>query len=132
MNCTDPIADLLTRVRNGQHAKKDVVTIPASKVKIAVTHLLKQEGFIKNYKCVRDQKQGLIKVALKYDPSGNGVIKNIQRFSRPGFRRYSKKDEIPYVKNGFGVAILSTSKGVMTCREARQHNVGGEVLCTVY
>ena len=134
MNITDPIADLLTRIRNGQKAGFEVVSVPASKMKIAVTHLLKQEGFIRAYKCVRDDKQGLIKIALKYRSGAvqQGVIQSLKRESKPGCRRYVGAGTIPYVKNGFGVAILSTSQGVMTCREARKRNTGGEYLCSVY
>jgi small subunit ribosomal protein S8 len=132
MNITDPIADLLTRVRNGQKAGHDVVVAPASKLKISVTHLLQQEGFIRAYKCIRDDKQGLIKIALKYNGEGQGVIRDIQRMSRPGRRYYVAATEIPYVKNGFGTAILTTSQGVMTCREARSRKIGGEVLCSIF
>jgi len=131
---TDPIADLLTRVRNGQKAGKEVVSIPASKIKIAITHILKEEGFIRAYKCVRDDRQGLIKIALKYSegPHRSGIIQELVRKSVPGRRVYVGVDEIPFVKNGLGVAILSTSKGVMTCREARKQRLGGELLCSVY
>lgn len=134
MNITDPIADLLTRIRNGQKAGFEVVTVPASKMKIAVTHLLKQEGFIRAYKCVRDNKQGIIKVALKYREGHiqKGVIEKLNRESRPGRRKYVDASSIPYIKNGFGIGILSTSQGVMTCREARKRNIGGEYLCSIY
>lgn len=132
MNVNDPIADLLTRIRNGQKAGHESVAVPASKIKIAVTHLLKQEGFIKNYKCVRDDRQGIIRIALKYDDEGRGVIGNLTRGSTPGCRRYFSVSEIPYVKNGFGIGILSTSKGVMTDRMARAEKVGGEYICSVY
>ena len=132
MNITDPIADLLTRVRNGQKAGHDVVSIPASKIKIAITHVLREEGFVKNYKCIRDDKQGVLKIALAYDDSGKGVIKNIRRVSRPSRRHFVGADQLPYVKNGFGTAILSTSKGIMTDREARKHHVGGEYICSVF
>lgn len=132
MNISDPIADLLARIKNGQQAKHDVVTVPASTIKIAVTHLLKQEGFVKNYKCIRDQKQGIIKIALNYDQAGDGVIHEVKRKSRPGRRFYVKAKEIPYVKNGYGVGILSTPKGVMTDRDARKEGIGGEYLCSVY
>ena len=129
---TDPIADLLTRIRNAQQAKLDVVSIPASKQKIAVTHLLKQEGYIRNYKCVRDLKQGVIKIALKYDDSGKGAITEIKRVSRPSLRAYVQAAKIPRVKNGFGFGVISTSKGVMTDRDARQQQVGGEYICSVF
>lgn len=129
---TDPIADLLTRIRNAQQAKLEVVSIPASKQKIAVAHLLKQEGYIRNYKCVRDMKQGVIKIALKYDDSGKGAITEIKRMSRPSLRMYVQAAKIPRVKNGFGFGVISTSKGVMTDRDARQQQVGGEYICSVF
>ncbi len=134
MNVTDPIADLLTRIRNAQKAQKEVVAVPASKMKIAIVHLLKQEGLVRAYKCIRDDKQGVIKIALKYQ-EGNvpkGVISELKRVSTPGRRVYVEAEKIPYVKNGYGVAIISTSRGVMTCREARTHHIGGEHLCSVY
>ena len=133
MNITDPIADLLTRIRNAQHAKHEVVSIPASKVKISIAHLLKREGFIRGYKCIRDNKQGLLKVALRYnDATGKGVILGIDRRSKPGRRVYVDKNNLPKVKRNYGVAILSTSKGIMTCLDAAKENVGGEYLCSVY
>lgn len=132
MNITDPIADLLTRIRNGQKAKLEVVSVPASKMKIGIVHLLKEEGYIRAYKCIRDNKQGIIKVALKYDDNGKAVITTLKRVSRPSLRRYVTKSTIPFVKNGFGSAILSTSKGLMTDRQAREASLGGELICTVY
>lgn len=134
MKVTDPIADLLTRIRNAQSARKDVISVPASRIKISITHLLKQEGFIRAYKCIKDDKQGIIKIALKYrdDKIGKGVISFLDRKSKPGRRVYVRSDKLPYIKSGFGIAILSTSQGVMTCREARKQNVGGEWLCSVY
>jgi small subunit ribosomal protein S8 len=132
MRPNDPIADLLTRIRNAQQANHEVVSVPASMVKIAVTHILKDEGFIKNYKCIRDRQQGVIKIALKYGEDGKGAIRNIARVSTPSHRVYVGADKIPYIKNGLGVAILSTPKGVMADREARQLNVGGELICSVY
>lgn len=134
MNVTDPIADLLTRIRNAQKAGHEVITVPASKLKIAIVHLLKQEGFIRAYKCIRDDKQGLIKIALKYrdDAMQTGVIQGLKRESRPSRRLFVGVHEIPFVKNGFGTAILSTSQGVMTCREARARRIGGEYLCSIY
>ena len=132
MNITDPIADLLTRIRNAQSAKHDVVAIPASKLKIAIAHILKNEGFIRNYKCIRDRKQGVLKIALKYREDGRGVISDIDRISKPSCRIYTGADDIPKVRNGFGVAILSTSKGVMSGNDARKMKVGGEHLCSVY
>ena len=132
MNTTDPIADLLTRIRNGQSAKKEVVVIPASRVKIAIAHLLKEGGFIRNFKCIRDKKQGILKVALRYDERGNGVIREIKRMSRSSRRLFVGADKIPYVKNGFGTVIMSTSQGVMTDQDARKLHIGGEVLCSVF
>ena len=134
MNVTDPLADLLTRIRNAQRAKHDIVMVPASKMKIAITHLLKEEGFVRAYKCVRDGKQGLIKIALKYDDSAESkpVINELYRVSKSSCRRYVGWKDIPYVKNGFGIVILSTSQGVMTCREARKRQLGGEHLLSVF
>ena len=134
MNINDPIADLLIRVANAQRAGHSVVSVPASKIKIAITHILKQEGYIKAYKCVRDTKQGLIKIALKYTDAASTVpvIEEITRHSRPSRRVYLRVDKIPYVKNGYGVGIMSTSKGIMTCREARKQKIGGEYICSVY
>ena len=132
MNITDPIADLLTRIRNAQRAGHEVVTVPASKMKIGITHLLKEEGYLRAYKCVRDDKQGTIKIALKYTDEGQGVITKLQRVSTPSKRVYVATEMLPFVKNGFGLAILSTSRGLMTDREARKLKVGGEYICSVY
>lgn len=132
MNITDPVADLLTRIRNAQKAGHEVVSVPASKLKIAITHVLRDEGFVRNYKCIRDKKQGVLKIALAYTPDGEGVIKDIKRESCSSRRRFVSADKIPFVKNGFGTAILSTSKGIMTDRDARQHHVGGEYICSVF
>lgn len=132
MRPTDPIADLLTRIRNAQLACHEIVSIPASMIKISVTHILKEEGFIKNYKCIRDRKQGVIKIALKYKEDGKGVIRGIDRVSTSSRRIYVGVDKIPYIKNGLGCAILSTPKGVMSDRDARQNNIGGEHICSVF
>jgi small subunit ribosomal protein S8 len=132
MRAADPIADLLTRIRNAQLARHEVVSVPASMIKIAVTHILKEEGFIKNYKCVRDRKQGVIKIALRYHEDGHGVIRGIDRVSTSSRRVYVAADKIPYVKNGLGCAILTTPRGVMSDRDARKNNVGGEVICSVF
>ena len=133
MRCTDPIADLLTRIRNGQSAKKEVIVVPASKMKISVTHLLKQEGMIRDYRCVRDDKQGLIKIALKYnDSTEKGVINFLTRQSKPGLRIYKSSRALPYVKGGYGFGIYSTSKGLMTDHQCRKNNVGGEYICSVF
>lgn len=132
MNHTDPIADMLTRVRNAQQAGHDSVTIPASKVKIALAHVLREEGFIRSYRCVRDGKQGLLKVALKYSPEGQGAITSVKRVSRPSLRRYVKASAIPFVGTGLGTAIVSTSAGLMSDRQARKAHLGGELICTVF
>ncbi len=132
MNITDPIADFLTRIRNAQKAGLDVVSVPASKLKITLTHILKEEGFLKNFKCIRDRKQGVIKIALKYREDGTGVIRGIDRISRSSHRIYVGTGRLPYIKNGFGIAILSTSRGIMTDREARKLHLGGEHICSVY
>jgi small subunit ribosomal protein S8 len=132
MQCTDPIADLLTRIRNAQQARHDVVAIPASKMKIGMAHILREEGFIKAYKCIRDNKQGVLKIAVKYDDDGRGVIQEMQRVSKPSRRVYKRSDDIPKVKNGFGVGIYSTSFGLMTDKDARKNKVGGEYICSVY
>jgi small subunit ribosomal protein S8 len=130
---TDPIADYLTRIRNAIMANHRVVEIPASKIKKDITKILFDKGYILNYKFEEDNKQGIIKVALKYHPeSKKNAIKHIERISRPGLRKYVGVEELPRVLNGLGVAILSTSKGVMSDKEARNHKVGGEVLCYVY
>ena len=132
MNVTDPIADLLTRIRNAQRAGLEVVNVPASKMKIGITHLLKEEGYIRAYKCIRDDKQGVLKIALKYSDEGKGVIQGLDRVSKPGRRIYVQADNVPHVKNGFGFGIVSTSRGLMTDRQARASHVGGEMVCTVY
>ena len=131
MNITDPIADYLTRIRNAQKAEHKFVMIPASRMKIALSFILKKEGFIENFRCFRDNKQGIIKIALKYK-DGRGMFRELIRQSKPGRRVYVSVDDVPYVKNGFGIAILSTSSGVMTCKEARKRGVGGEYLCSIF
>jgi len=130
---TDPIADFLTRIRNAQMARHRIVEIPASNLKKRMTEILYDKGYILKYKFEDDNKQGLIKIALKYDPvSKEPAIRALERVSRPGLRQYAKPSEIRRVQNGLGIAIVSTSKGVMTDKEARVNNVGGEVLCYVY
>jgi small subunit ribosomal protein S8 len=130
---TDPIADFLTRVRNAQMAKHRIVEIPASNLKKRITEILYDKGYILKYKFEDDNKQGLIKIALKYDAqTKEPVIRSLDRISRPGLRQYAKPAEIKKVKNGLGIAIISTSKGVMTDKEARANNVGGEVLCHIW
>lgn len=130
---TDPIADFLTRIRNAQMARHRIVEIPASNLKKRMTEILYDKGYILKYKFEDDNKQGLIKIALKYDvATKEPAIRSLERISRPGLRQYAKPSEIRRVKNGLGIAIVSTSKGVMTDKEARTGNVGGEVLCYVY
>jgi small subunit ribosomal protein S8 len=130
---TDPIADFLTRVRNAQMAGHRIVEIPASNLKKRITEILYSQGFILKYKFEDDSKQGVIKIALKYDAqTKEPAIKTLERVSRPGLRQYSKPTEFRRMKNGLGVAIISTSKGVMTDKDAKSQNVGGEVLCYVY
>lgn len=130
---TDPIADFLTRIRNAQMAQHRIVEIPASNVKKRITEILYDKGYILKYKFEDDNKQGLIKIALKYDAATKEpAIKSLERVSRPGLRQYAKPADIRRVQNGLGVAIVSTSKGVMTDKEARAQNVGGEVLCNIF
>lgn len=130
---TDPIADFLTRIRNAQMARHRIVEIPASNTKKRITEILYDKGYILKYKFEDDNKQGLIKIALKYDPATKEpAIKSLERVSRPGLRQYSKPAEIRRVQNGLGIAIISTSKGVMTDKEARTQNVGGEVMAHIY
>ena len=129
---TDPIADFLTRIRNAQMAGHRIVEIPASNLKKRITEILYEQGYILKYKFEDDSKQGLIKIALKYDPtSKQPAIRTLERVSRPGLRQYAKPTEIKRVINGLGVAIVSTSKGVLTDKEAKAQNVGGEVLCYI-
>ena len=130
---TDPIADFLTRVRNAQMAGHRIVEIPASNLKKRITEILYNQGYILKYKFEDDSKQGVIKIALKYNvASKQPAIQSLERVSRPGLRTYAKPEEVRRVKSGLGIAILSTSKGVMTDKEAKLQNVGGEVLCYIY
>jgi small subunit ribosomal protein S8 len=130
---TDPIADYLTRIRNAVMARHKVVEIPASNLKKEMTKILYDKGYILNYKFMEDDKQGIIKIALKYDPeSKHPAIKKLTRISTPGLRKYVGYRDVPRVLNGLGIAIISTSKGVLTNKEARNEKVGGEVLCYVY
>lgn len=130
---TDPIADFLTRIRNAQMARHRIVEIPASNLKKRMTEILYDKGYILKYKFEDDSKQGVIKIALKYNPeTKEPAIRSLERISRPGLRQYAKPNEIRRVHNGLGIAIISTSKGVMTDKEARANNVGGEVLCSIF
>lgn len=132
MSMTDPIADMLTRIRNASMAKHQKVDIPSSNLKVSVASVLKNEGYIKNFKVIADQKQGVLRVYLKYVDEKDPVISEIKRISKPGGRNYVKSTEIQSVKNGMGIAILSTSKGILSDKSAREAGVGGEVICTVW
>jgi small subunit ribosomal protein S8 len=132
MSMTDPIADLLTRIRNAAGAKHQKVDIASSSVKVNIVTVLRAEGFIKNYKVIADNKQGILRIYLKYFDEKESVINEIKRISKPGSRVYVGSDEIPRVKNGLGVAILSTSKGILTDKSAQEAGIGGELICTVW
>ena len=131
MQITDSIADMLTRIRNANSAKHDTVQIPASNMKKAIAQILVDEGYVKSFKVIDDGKQGIIEIALKYGPNKSQVITGLRRVSKPGLRIYTNCEEMPKVMKGLGVAILSTSKGVMTDKEARKANIGGEVLAFI-
>ena len=128
---SDPVSDYLTRIRNAQKARHPYTDVPASKLKRAMTQILMDKGYVKNYLNVDDGKQGLIRIYLKYERGGRPVIQELKRISKPGLRRYAGADALPRVMNGLGIAILSTSQGVMTDKEARRAGIGGEVLATV-
>ncbi len=132
MQITDPIADLLTRIRNASSAKHATVDIPASNMKKAITQILLDEGYIKNFQVIEDSKQGIIRVTLKYGENKSKVITGLKRVSRPGLRIYAGADELPKVLRGLGIAIISTSKGIMTDKEARANHIGGEVLAFIW
>ena len=132
MNITDPIADMLTRIRNANSAKHKTVDIPASKMKTAIAEILFKEGYIKSFELINDETQGIIRITLKYDEKGTRVIDGIKRISKPGLRVYAGKEELPKVLNGLGIAIISTSKGLKTDKEAREAGMGGEVLAYVW
>ena len=132
MSMSDPLADMLTRIRNGVMAKFDSVEIPKSNIKVSVAKVLKDEGYIHGYEVTDEGPQGVLKINLKYGPQGEPVITGIKRVSKPGLRKYAKADEIPTVLNGLGVAIVSTSKGITTDRTARARKTGGEILCEVW
>jgi small subunit ribosomal protein S8 len=132
MGMTDPIADMLTRIRNALMASYNSVDIPGSRMKINIAKVLKSEGFIKNFKLVDDKKQGIIKIYFKYDEKGVPTIDGLKRVSKPGCRIYAKRDNIPKILNGFGINILSTSKGIITDKQAREIGVGGEIICSVW
>ncbi|MGH7321926.1 MAG: 30S ribosomal protein S8 [Candidatus Rokuibacteriota bacterium] len=129
---TDPIADMLTRIRNGSMAEHEKVDIPASRLKVRLAELLKEEGFIKNFRLIEDRKQGILRVYLKYGPGQERVITGLRRVSKPGRRLYVTAAKIPSVLGGMGIAIMSTPRGVMTDRDSRKLRIGGEVLCYVW
>ena len=129
---TDPIADMLTRIRNANNAKHKSVDIPASNIKKQISEILLKEGYIKNYEVIDDDKQGIIRIDIKYGENDEKVISGLKRISKPGLRVYAKNSEVPKVLGGLGIAIISTSKGIITDKEARNSNVGGEVICYVW
>ena len=132
MVMTDPIADYLTRIRNANMAKHNSVEVPASNIKKSISEILKREGFIRDYEVTDDNKQGMIKIFLKYGPDGERVISGLKRISKPGLRNYVSAENLPKVLNGLGIAIVSTSAGVITDKEARQKDVGGEIIAYVW
>ena len=132
MQITDPIADMLTRIRNANSSKHESVTVPCSKLRIEIAKILDKEGYIAGYEVIEDGLQGIIKVTLKYGPNKQSVITGLKRISKPGLRVYASKDELPRVLRGLGIAIISTSKGIMTDKKARKENVGGEVLAYIW
>ena len=132
MNITDPIADMLTRIRNAASSKHKTVDIPASNMKRAIAKILFDEGYIKAYEDIKNETQGIIRVTLKYDEKGAKVISGLKRISKPGLRIYANKEELPQVLNGLGIALISTSKGIKTDKEARKENLGGEVLAYIW
>ena len=132
MNTTDPIADMLTRIRNANSSKHKTVDIPASNMKKAIAKILFEEGYIKAFEEINDDAQGVIRITLKYDEKGARVIDGLKRISKPGLRVYASKDELPQVLNGLGIALISTSKGIKTDKEARKEGLGGEVLAYVW
>ena len=132
MNTTDPIADMLTRIRNANSAKHKTVDIPASNMKKAIANILLEEGYIKEVEEIKNDTQGMLRITLKYDEKGTRVIDGLRRISKPGLRVYASKDELPKVLNGLGIALISTSKGIKTDKEARAEGLGGEVLDYVW
>ena len=132
MNITDPIADMLTRIRNASRSKHKIVDVPASNIKKSIADILFKEGYIKAYEEIANETQGIIRITLKYDEKGNKVIAGLKRISKSGLRVYAKHDELPRVLNGLGIAIISTSNGIMTDRDARKQKLGGEVLAYIW
>jgi small subunit ribosomal protein S8 len=132
MTMTDPIADMLTRIRNANTVKHETVDVPASNIKKEIARILLEEGFVRGYDVIEDGKQGIIRIQLKYGQTGERVISGLKRISKPGMRVYADKHEVPRVLNGLGISIISTSKGILTDKQARKANVGGEVICYVW
>jgi small subunit ribosomal protein S8 len=132
MGMTDPVADMLTRVRNASGAKFAKVDIPSSKLKVQIARIFKDEGYIKNFKVIKDNRQGILRIYLRYDEKNRGVIQWLVRVSRPSRRVYAGNDAIPKILNGLGISILSTSRGILTDREARKQGVGGEIMCSLW
>ena len=132
MMTSDPIADMLTRIRNANSSKHKTVDVPASNIKLGIAEILFKEGYIKSFEEIKDDNQGIIRITLKYDEKGTRVIDGLRRISKPGLRVYASKEDLPQVLNGLGIAIISTSKGLKTDKEARQLGVGGEVLAYVW
>ncbi|TRW26017.1 30S ribosomal protein S8 [Criibacterium bergeronii] len=132
MSMSDPIADMLTRIRNANMIKHDTVEIPASNMKKEIARILLEQGYIKAYNVVEDDKQGMIKIRLKYTKDGQKVISGLKKISKPGMRVYASKDNVPRVYNGIGISIISTSKGMLTDKQARENQIGGEVICYVW
>jgi small subunit ribosomal protein S8 len=132
MNTTDPIADMLTRIRNANSQKFKTVDVPSSNVKKAIAEILLKEGYVRAYEEIKDNAQGMIRITLKYEEKGAKVISGLKRISKPGLRIYASRDELPQVLNGLGVALISTSKGIMTDKQARTENLGGEVLAYIW
>ena len=132
MTMTDPIADMLTRIRNANVVKHETVDVPASNMKKELARILLEEGFVRGYDVIEDEKQGIIRIQLKYGQTGERVISGLKRISKPGMRVYADKHEVPRVLNGLGISIISTSKGILTDKQARKETVGGEVICYVW
>ena len=132
MNISDPVADMLTRIRNGLMARHTQVEMPSSKMKVAIARILKDEGYVKDYEVTKDVPQPTLRVSLKYTPERESVVTSIRRLSKPGLRRYSKRDHIPLVMGGMGLVIMSTPQGLMSGKEAYKRNLGGELVCEVY
>ena len=132
MTMTDPIADMLTRIRNANVVKHETVDVPASNMKKELARILLEEGFVRGYDVIEDGKQGIIRIQLKYGQAGERVISGLKRISKPGMRVYAANHEIPKVLNGLGISVISTSKGILTDKQARKENVGGEVICYVW